>query len=415
MKHSAHLLSHSWVPGRRRRPGTTPTAPRAAGFSSTLLLFAVLSATACSEPHAQSAAAPEAYVAPSLGFLRDSAGMRVDATPTVPAFHDGEWIFIDAESQSASWYDSTGLFLGTFGRRGGGPGEFWGLQSVVPLGPDTVALFDDTRRVAYVVKERKRIVQTVSFNGWPIEFLSGDQLVGRTGDGRWIALTRTKFVPRRGVIQEVVDSPTLVAGRAGEAPLPLLILPKRRVAFYATTRSTGRIHLNDVAPAVFSVCRSGIVYADTSGVHVYDLKGNLKSHWRAPVQRYPLRARDKHKLLERILSGYSLENERDRALSIMQTWIASSDSIMNTPMIDSNGAVWFSHVLGGKTTHFGIAPDGSSLRPMQLSGVYAMGAGTALGISLEADDLSQWELRRTPEASIRMQHHIGPCGSGVTL
>jgi hypothetical protein len=102
----------------------------------------------------------------------DTVGWRVDSTPELvlgkvdtdlqssppgQAFSDvrgavrlsdGRIIGAEAATQELRVFDSTGVYLGAWGRRGGGPGEFRGLDGVFVLPGDTVITRDlETDRI----------------------------------------------------------------------------------------------------------------------------------------------------------------------------------------------------------------------------------------------------------------------------
>ncbi len=375
----------------------------------------VVLASSCDSPKSPVASATPAPTLAQVGFFRDSAQVRADAFVSSPVYDEGSWITIDDQTQSASWYDSTGLFLGRFGGRGGGPGEFSYLQTVFPLGSDTVAMFDGSRRLAYLVVGRQRVVKTISFADWPIDPASGDKFLGRTKDGRWFALVRTRYVPKNGVVLSLSDSPSLISGFEGRSPTIVRALPTRRTLLVTTAKVTQRVDLNEVSPAALALCASSVVYADSAGVRVYDVDGRLEDSWSAPAPRIPLRSFRSTEILDRALRGVPKGEERDAAIKALRAWLSSADSLMNDMRIDSEGTVWFAGTQGGKTAWRGVAPDGTRLTPIHLPDMVTIGAKTALRLSAAKDDLLEWDLRQLSAATTRGRRRIGPCGAGVAL
>jgi hypothetical protein len=77
-----------------------------------------------------------------------------------------------------------GTLLATLGREGNGPGEFSSVASVVPLGPDSLAVWDDSRRRISVFTGGGDYVREVDLSGLalltPLAAGSSDQLAAWT-------------------------------------------------------------------------------------------------------------------------------------------------------------------------------------------------------------------------------------------
>ena len=164
--------------------------------------------------------------------LRESTGMALEI-PLTSAIQTRErdWMIVDVERQGVRWHDASGRETGSLGRKGGGPLEFIDLSTRVLLGGDTVALFDDAKKLAQLVVGRKRLAGALSFESWEIDRLSGSQLLGRFSTGEWALLRYRRRIPRNGMSNTVVDTPVVDVGRPGERPSSVLLLPARRGVF----------------------------------------------------------------------------------------------------------------------------------------------------------------------------------------
>lgn len=74
---------------------------------------------------------------------------------------DGLIVIADGENNELRFFDSTGVWQRTVGRKGGGPGEFEQLGAVFPLGPDSFAVYDlNHRRVSVLGRDGNLIQET---------------------------------------------------------------------------------------------------------------------------------------------------------------------------------------------------------------------------------------------------------------
>lgn len=99
---------------------------------------------------------------------------------------DGTIVVANAGTQQIRWFDSTGRFVRTVGRKGGGPGEF-GVGSrmhlwVTPEG--RLAADDHQARRAHLLDLEGRFLATMS-PAWPSRARM-PQLAGAFEDGRWL-------------------------------------------------------------------------------------------------------------------------------------------------------------------------------------------------------------------------------------
>ncbi|HKI94018.1 MAG TPA: 6-bladed beta-propeller [Gemmatimonadales bacterium] len=149
-------------------------------------------------PHLIRATAPE---------WPDTAGWRIDSTPELvlgrvdtdlasnrpgQAFSDvrgavrlsdGRIIVAEASTQELRVFDSTGRYVGEWGRRGGGPGEFRGLDGVFSIPGDTVIALDLGLERITEFSRAGAVIATVGYPGFDHVdgALSGVRLLVRRG------------------------------------------------------------------------------------------------------------------------------------------------------------------------------------------------------------------------------------------
>lgn len=138
-------------------------------------------------------------------------GWRVSDTPTVEIgtvdgaaeyqfssivglfrLRNGRMVVADRPTASIRIYDADGSFLGSFGGRGSGPGEFGALSIVFPYPGDSIAAWDARRQRLSVFDESGRLGRTARVtpdHGTPqgpalgISFRSQGRVLGAFSDG----------------------------------------------------------------------------------------------------------------------------------------------------------------------------------------------------------------------------------------
>ncbi len=85
---------------------------------------------------------------------------------------DGKIVVANAGAHELRWYDAEGLYLTKAGRRGGGPGEFEGLDRVARLAGDSILAYDDERNRVSVFGPGGEPARTATLKG-PRGFLTG--------------------------------------------------------------------------------------------------------------------------------------------------------------------------------------------------------------------------------------------------
>lgn len=85
---------------------------------------------------------------------------------------DGKIVVANAGAHEVRWYDAEGLYLTKAGRRGGGPGEFEGLDRVARQAGDSILAYDDEHNRVSVFGPGGELARTATLKG-PRGFLTG--------------------------------------------------------------------------------------------------------------------------------------------------------------------------------------------------------------------------------------------------
>jgi hypothetical protein len=277
-----------------------------------------------------------------IAVLQDEEEPASLQTSTVVMREDGSVIAAVPREQTMLVFDSTGSRRGRLGRRGSGPGEFRFIDRVLHLSGDTVAVYDAIlRRLSFVVGEAV-LERTVSAADWSAGNGGNLRVAGRMSDGRWVVLrTRGIQLHQPGDVV-VVDTPIVMVGRTTDSLTPLFRLPVRHRVDVVGPRWIGQLSLLTEAPGVLAVCHDGIIVADTSGTRYYDARGALQRTTSRPVSRTPTAAMPggRSGLVRTILSD-AAGAHGPLAERTIRLWVAQLDSSMSTPLVDTDGAVWW--------------------------------------------------------------------------
>jgi hypothetical protein len=241
--------------------------------------------------------------------------------------------------------DSTGKLLQAFGSGGQGPGQFLNVEAVFSLPGDTIMIFDRQRQVGYLYHHFKLTEDKLDFHNWGLSSGTDLRLVGRLGDGRWVALQRAPLDFTLKGARAVEDTVRLLAGTPGAPPRELARAGIRRFVDVGTTAISSRIQLDDLSPASGMICEQGVVLADSAGVRYLRADGALASQHTHAFRRIPIeRLGGAEGIVQRgTSSSFDVQGPAmEAARRILRGWAESVDSAMNPIKPDGVGSVWYS-------------------------------------------------------------------------
>jgi hypothetical protein len=141
-----------------------------------------------------------------IGVLEGDEAYQLSQVGGAVRLSDGRIVVANGGSQEVRYFDSTGRHLATVGRKGGGPGEFEQLGSVMALRGDTVAAYDWSLRRVSLFDAAGRFVWSFS-----LEFSAGSPMpLGRFADGSWLCNRLFSFRPGASGTQVVRDTMALL-------------------------------------------------------------------------------------------------------------------------------------------------------------------------------------------------------------
>ncbi len=385
-----------------------------------------LSLFACATPAADKAesarneaTAPREIVLDSLATLDfDSLGL-VSAIPSrLTEVRTGEIVMIDGHEQRITVVDSTGTLLRAFGSRGQGPGQFLNVEGVFSLPGDTLMILDRQRQVGYLYHDFKLTEDKLDFRDWGFSADTDRQLVGRLGDGRWVALQRAQLDFTLLGARAIVDTVRLLAGTPGAPPRELARAGIRRFVDVGTTAISSRIQLDDVSPASGMICEQGVVLADSTGVRYLRADGTLASQHRYSFRRIPIeRLGGAEGIVQRVTSSsFDVQGPAmEAARRILRGWAESVDSAMNPIHLDGRGSVWYSIPGDPSAGAEGVVyarVTGGSVDSLRLRAPALIKVGKRYLMSMMFDKEREtfvYPLFRIPQSDVTGDVHLGWC------
>lgn len=312
-----------------------------------------LSLIACATPAADKSesarnepAAPREVVLDSLATLDfDSLGLVSEIPSHLTEARTGEIVLFDGQQQRITVVDSTGRLLQAFGSGGQGPGQFLNAESVFSLPGDTLMIFDRQRQVGYLYHQFQLTEDRLDFRDWGFSSGTDLRMVGRLGDGSWVALQRAQLDFTLLGARAIEDTVRLLAGTPGAPPRELALAGIRRFVDVGTTAISSRIQLDDLSPASGMICEQGVVLADSAGVRYLRADGTLASQHTHPFRRIPIeRLGGAEGIVQRVTSSsFDVQGPAmEAARRILRGWAESVDSAMNPIHLDGRGSVWYS-------------------------------------------------------------------------
>lgn len=385
-----------------------------------------LSLFACATPPADRSesarnepTAPREVVLDSLATLDfDSLGLVSEIPSHLTEARTGEIVLFDGQQQRITVVDSTGKLLQAFGSGGQGPGQFLNAESVFSLPGDTLMIFDRQRQVGYLYHQFQLTEDRLDFRDWGFSSGTDLRMVGRLGDGSWVALQRAQLDFTLLGARAIEDTVRLLAGAPGAPPRELALAGIRRFVDVGTTAISSRVQLDDLSPASGMICEQGLVLADSAGVRYLRADGTLASQHTHPFRRIPIeRLGGAEGIVQRVTSSsFDVKGPAmEAARRILRGWAESVDSAMNPIHLDGRGSVWYSIPVDPSAGAEGLAyarVTGGSVDSLQLRAPALTKVGKRYLVSMMFDKEREtfvYRLLRIPQSDVTGDVQLGWC------
>lgn len=357
-------------------------------------------------------------------LARDSVAMVVDTTAVVEIggsgqagtefgrvsgtlrLGDGVIVVADGGHSELRFFDSSGAWQRTVGRKGSGPGEFDMIGALYPLGPDSLAVYDINRRRISVFGADGSLIRELTLSSAPedgfpfmIGVLDGSLLVQTQGFSQsWQNGPRRDTVP---VLRYPRWSPpALPLGRFPGSDTYMLV-QRNSGGQIATTTSTS-LPFGRVLTLRTAGDRLHVGTGDRDEIASYDSAGKLTRlvRWTQPL--VPVTDADIAAIKREMLEGFrpGAEARRDRVKGILEAMtFPSTKPAYDSFVVGDEGSLWverYSQPASHLPARYDVF-DGSGqwLGHVTFPARFALshaGPGYALGVWRDRDDVERVRL-----------------------
>ena len=203
---------------------------------------------------------------------------------------DGSLVVANAQSHELRWFDGAGRHLRTAGGRGGGPGEFGGMSTLMRARGDTLAVFDwSAMRVSYFTPDGA-FARSVTLPP-PGDIIHG--VTGMFGDGSLLVTPLGSRVFRDGEAPRR-DSATYLRWTREDTPPDTLGRFPGQQTVMVTTEANGGMAMRLPVPfglATYAAAGDSLLYVGDNAryeVAAYGLDGRLRALVRREHRPQPL-------------------------------------------------------------------------------------------------------------------------------
>jgi hypothetical protein len=352
-------------------------------------------------------------------LARDGIAFRVDAAPAMEIGGTGEAhaefgrvsgsarlgngaiAVADGGNNELRFFDSTGAWRRTAGRKGGGPGEFDQLGGLFRLGPDSVAVFDINHRRVSVFGADGSLIREMTLPQGSEEGFSF--AIGVLGHGLLVQTQRfshttEKSGPRRDSV------PVSVYPRWTAPAKPLGTFPGSEL--YSNVESSGgriRSVMTTIMPfgKALTLSTAGgrldVGTGDRPEIASYDSAGRLRRliRWSQPSD--PVTAADIAAIKRRRLEGFrpGAEAMRDKVKGTLEAIAYPATKPAYEGFVSgTDGRLWvlrYDQPATDRAVRYEVFdPNGQWLGHVTLPPAFALqeaGEGYALGVWKDADDV----------------------------
>jgi hypothetical protein len=325
---------------------------------------------------------------------------RVRAALRLP---DGRVLVADGGTSELRYFDSSGTYLNTVGRYGGGPGEFYRIESVWFAG-DSLVIFDPYQNRISVLSLSGELGRTLTIGRGP---LSQPFSVWAFADGRILAGMLVIDGGAAGLRRERIRLVYRRYAPNGTALDSLGVFPQWEV--YSESHSLGAGQSAAVATSApfgrqSSTCVSGdrLYYASSESydMQVFDSAGRLERIIRRPVPNRPVTSRDVEAFKAEFLDGESPGSWRRRIVD--ELTFPETMPAYGPVVVDALGNAWVAEYSGegridrkGRWTVFD--PNGRMLGVVEMptgGRVTTIGADYVMGVWTSEQDVPQVRMYR---------------------
>jgi hypothetical protein len=296
------------------------------------------------------------------------------------------------------------------GRPGQGPGELMSIGFVISMPDAKVGVFDPALGRFSVFSSEGRFEQSTTVSG--LASRSSDvRVVGRFADGRFVGLSREFRHSADSSPRVFFDTATIIAldGKSEPTRVATIGAPARVAIGLSAVSVTG------LSRSFVSVCDSGFVVVDTTGVRVFGTDGQVRLRG-APLPRFALSRRIKEQDVESAVSAIKDRTIAARAARMLSTRIEALDSMTLGGTVDAEGNLWaYMERPDGRSSYVQYSLSGLPLREIRLvraSRLLSVGTDIVVGATRSTSEEDVYYTKYySLKKPVTVANRLGWCGA----
>lgn len=288
---------------------------------------------------------------PAEKLVTDSAPqLASDGTDDSPlqglSIGRGRTVDIDANSFVLRVRDSIGGVVAQSGGVGRGPGEFLSVSALIPIGGDSVAVWDPQIRRLTVFDGSLQVVTATVLSAWPSVGML--RIIGRLHNGMFVGVSSTNRNETDHGVAVSREVLTILSGPMDRQPEPILRVDGSKRALVAITQQSSQLVaiLGSPFPRAFAVCGDSVVVIDS--LLSFTTKSSRSSRpFSSPVDTLTPGAR--RLLIESAADELGKASDREALVNSLNRLIPEPLIRSRKPFVVTTDDVWFAGLVDGSS------------------------------------------------------------------
>lgn len=195
-----------------------------------------------------------------IGVVEGDPHYQFDNVTGALRLRDGRIVVANAGSGELRFYDATGTYVSTSGRKGGGPGEFQSLSSVERLGGDSLLAFDRSSRRISIFDATGHFLQAITPQQAALQL---SRYVGHFEDGSFVMFASGSIMGADGKLPNGLVRPSVTYAHVTRdgALVDTIGVFRGNASFVKAKSSSGGSLLS------IQITRGGLYHSPVTAVH----------------------------------------------------------------------------------------------------------------------------------------------------
>jgi len=268
-------------------------------------------------------------------------GVEVEgATLSILLLGSGRTAMIDPFGHAVLLFDDRQKQTASLGRAGEGPGEFAGASSIISGKGDTLEVWDSVQHRLSYLDRSVRFVKSSPLAKWPTEPFF--KIVGQFADGRLVGLTKISTRLTMGRTELTTDSVGVLVGYPDSVPKTIFVLRGVTSVHAIDGASMVSLGVEATFPNAGIVCKMGMILTVENSLVVYNADKETQMRYPSFAPTFPLTSARRRDMRISAVTSVANPAVRADAESLIDHELRSRSVIVASPIIDSNGRLWYS-------------------------------------------------------------------------